>query len=434
MGPSPKEKRYPFGKQYDADSCFLVENRRGDLFFGGYSKERKGLCLSRWRDGEDWRDLGCFSGGGGFGLRGLLRPPDSCFEADCPEREELVFLVQEKIMVFSLLRLDYDGQVRSRVELDRSRSYQWVSCFPDGDVLLFAWEEGTERDSYGIDLAIRLPPEGQERWVYRRPVPTQPIEVDGLPQTVCAPGKIRRALAMADGTALLWIDNEDGNCTGVLHMEHLDREGSQMADSGSPGYQGLGTALPRVFPEEQGWVVEDSTRRRIPGSFCSQVRFTRFFLDRTWRVTGQESTRPLVLGTDLETTQARFVSGEVLAATVLSQRDEKGALTSANWIIQAPFCGEPRRVMVRQEGTGIKQIAFDMPMFRREDGTFVLLLEAPGKSARFEAVGVSPAGEVFWKRPYRCEGKRWFLLRRDRLVVVMASVLGEARSVILYLP
>ena len=111
-----------------------------------------------------------------------------------------------------------------------------------------------------------------------------------------------------------------------------------------------------------------------------------------------------------------------------------GELAAENWIVQAPFDGEPRRVMVRREEKRPKGIDFDMPIFRREDGTFVLLLSAPGSSARFEAAGVSPAGEVFWKKNFSCEGKRWFFLRGERLVVVLSSILGEAWAETLNLP
>ena len=109
-------------------------------------------------------------------------------------------------------------------------------------------------------------------------------------------------------------------------------------------------------------------------------------------------------------------------------------LAAENWIVQAPFDGEPRRVMVRRDEKRPKGIDFDMPIFRREDGTFVLFRSAPGSSARFEAAGVSPAGEVFWKKNFSCEGKRWFFPRGEKLVAVLSSLPGETWSVSLRLP
>ena len=427
----PKTERYEFGTQYDAYDSFLVENKRGDLFFGGYDGERKGLCLHRWREGEGWQDLGRFSGGGGLGMRGLIRPQDVCYEADCPEQGELAFLVQEEIRAFSLLRLDYDGRICVRTELDRSRSYQWISSFPDGDVLLSAQELG---QGEWMDLAIRLSPRGEERWVYHRPIPTRLIEWGDTGKKVFAPGGMKRALAMADGTTLLWVEDEAEERSGILHMEHLDREGRLMDVPADPGFSHWGGDLPQVCPEEGGWSLIYGEEGMKPGNFNNQVRFTRVCLDRGWRITGQECTQLLVLGSFFQTTRARSVPGGILTASTVGRCIGKGELAAENWIIQTSFGGEPHRVMVRQEEKRPKWLDFDMPIFRREDGTFVLLLSAPGSRARFEAAGVSPAGEIFWKKNFSCEGKRWFFLRGERLVVVLSSILGEAWAETLNLP
>ena len=96
-----------------------------------------------------------------------------------------------------------------------------------------------------MDLAIRLSPRGEERWVYHRPIPTRLIEWGDTGKQVFAPRGMKRALAMAAGTTLLWVEDASAERRGILTTAHLDREGRLMDAPADPGFSHWGATYPR---------------------------------------------------------------------------------------------------------------------------------------------------------------------------------------------